>query len=337
MHPIKTIILTLLLTVSLIIANAQSITGIWRGKINNQKVEVKIIQQGDVLTGSSYYYGTKGNYRRFSIRGYFDPNTNAVTWWDDELIEENGRGGTGAMVSVADFNCPGDGTMMLDGHSAPADQPNDKKGSVDLSKTEGSSFPDEWDFVIDNYTLGANDPELIDSIAQIVKTRKTKPAEPIAVAEPEPAILPEPKKGMVVIPPMHEKNNEPPPSSVQVPVNIEKKFIERQKIFAKEIPVSGDSIELRFYDNAEIDGDSISLFLNGKMIFTHIKLSNVSHIIKFAVEDLLADNELIMVAENLGSIPPNTAYMLAIVSGTRYEAYLSSTEEASAMIRLRKE
>ena len=72
------------------------------------------------------------------------------------------------------------------------------------------------------------------------------------------------------------------------------------------------------------------------MIFTHIKLGNVSHVIKLSVADLAEDNELIMVAENLGSIPPNTAYMLAIVSGERYEAYLSSTEEASAMIRLRK-
>ena len=72
------------------------------------------------------------------------------------------------------------------------------------------------------------------------------------------------------------------------------------------------------------------------MIFTHIKLSNLSHSIKLAVADLEDDNELTMVAENLGSIPPNTAYMLAIVSGERYEAYLSSTEEASAMIRLKK-
>ena len=43
-----------------------------------------------------------------------------------------------------------------------------------------------------------------------------------------------------------------------------------------------------------------------------------------------------MVAENLGSIPPNTSYMLAIVNEKRYEAMLKSTEETSAVIRLTK-
>lgn len=48
-------------------------------------------------------------------------------------------------------------------------------------------------------------------------------------------------------------------------------------------------------------------------------------------------NELIMVAENLGAIPPNTSYMLAIVGDKRYDAYLSSTEGSSAMIKFIKQ
>jgi len=43
-----------------------------------------------------------------------------------------------------------------------------------------------------------------------------------------------------------------------------------------------------------------------------------------------------MVAENLGRIPPNTAYMVAMVEDKRYEANLQSTEETSAMIKLVK-
>ena len=103
-----------------------------------------------------------------------------------------------------------------------------------------------------------------------------------------------------------------------------------------EIPLAGDSIELRFYDNAEIDGDSISLFLNDKMIFEHIKLTGEAYSIKLAVKDLGDDNELTMVAENLGAIPPNTSYMLAIVNNQRYEATLTSTEQSSAVIRFKK-
>ena len=107
-------------------------------------------------------------------------------------------------------------------------------------------------------------------------------------------------------------------------------------MIAAEIPLTGDSIELRFYDNAEIDGDSISLFLNNKLIFQHIRLTAVAYSIKLPVNDLNETNELVMVAENLGEIPPNTSYMLAIVNDKRYEAMLKSTEETSAVIRLIK-
>ena len=120
------------------------------------------------------------------------------------------------------------------------------------------------------------------------------------------------------------------------PLSIEEKFVTRKKIFATEIPVSGDSIELHFYDNAQIDGDSISLFLNDKLIFEHIKLTEKAYSVKLPVTELNASNELIMVAENLGSIPPNTSYMVALVGEKRYEARLESTEGSSALIRLVK-
>lgn len=100
--------------------------------------------------------------------------------------------------------------------------------------------------------------------------------------------------------------------------------------------MAGDSIELRFYDNAEIDGDSISLFLNDKLLYQHIRLAAGAWTIKLAVSDLAQSNELVMVAENMGSIPPNTSYMVVIVNGVKQDAYLASTEGSSAMIRLVK-
>jgi len=120
-------------------------------------------------------------------------------------------------------------------------------------------------------------------------------------------------------------------------VTIADKFQVRKKVVAKEIPLTGDSIELRFYDNAQIDGDSISLFLNGKLVFEHIGLLGTPYTIRFAIADLEESNELVMVAENLGTIPPNTAYMVAENRGRRYEARLESTEGSSASIRLYKE
>ena len=52
-----------------VFSNAQQVTGVWNGKIDKKKVEVKIVQQGDSLTGTSYYYESATNYRRYTIKG----------------------------------------------------------------------------------------------------------------------------------------------------------------------------------------------------------------------------------------------------------------------------
>ena len=109
------------------------ITGVWKGRINRQKVELKIVQMGDSLTGTSYYYESAGNYRRYAIRGYLDVETNDVVWWDDQLIEEKtsrlnlSAPGRIPQLARADFNCPGDGRMMLDGKAVLIKMPSDAK------------------------------------------------------------------------------------------------------------------------------------------------------------------------------------------------------------------
>src|SRR5688572_29870046 len=327
---------------------AQMITGVWKGKIDRKKVELKIVQKGDSLTGTSYYYESSTNYRRYSIKGYFDENTNSAVWWDDRLIEENtgkgipGKPGRIPYLSIADFNCPGSGKMFLDGKAAYRDESEKEKGPVDLEKTESGMFNDEWDFVIENYTSGTNDPYIIDSIAAIAlipeqETEEiiTPPATPV---EPEVIInKPSNKPAEINKPASPAEVKIPDQKNIILPVpTIEDKFIRRQRILTKEIPLTGDSIELRFYDNAEIDGDSISLFLNDKLIFQHIRLTASAYTIKLPVNELKESNDLIMVAENLGEIPPNTSYMIAIVADKRYDAQLASTEQSSAMIRLVK-
>jgi hypothetical protein len=308
------------------------ITGVWKGKINRQKVEVKIIQDGDSLRGTSYYYESPARYTRYSIKGYFDPNTNEAVWWDDQLIEEKpasqGRGKM-AMLSRADFNCPGGGKMMLDGKAGRIQ--DDPRGEVHLDKIEEGIFADEWNFVIDNYLVGGNDYMLLDSISGIA-TNNSPREEPMVFIQ-QPVEKPEPISPVIVPP-----KKEVPVIAVAPPrtLTIEEKYYSRKKTLTTEIPISGDSIELRFYDNAEIDGDSISLFLNDKLIYSNIRLTGNAYVITIPVNELGSNNELIMVAENLGSIPPNTSYMVAIVNEKRYEARLESNEGSSAMVRFVK-
>lgn len=307
-------------------SQAQQITGVWRGKVNRERAEIKFVQSGDSITGTSYYYQSANNFQRYSIKGYFDPNNNSVVWWDDQLVSDEGRNADkNPLMSVADFNCPGGGKMMLDGTTTPKEN-HITTGNLQLTKVPVASFPDEWDYVIDNYTIGTNDPEIIDSVKLIAFNHKKgprvidEPVEPSTPIDTKP-IEPQPDPEVALL--EHKKK-------------MEQQFTVRKKVFVTEIPVTGDSIELRFFDNVQVDGDSITLFLNDKLIFTHIRLTEKPFIVKIPVNELNETSELTMVAENLGAIPPNTAYMVAIVGDKRYDVNLSSTEETSGMIRLIK-
>ena len=315
------------------VSHAQQITGIWKGRTKSSGLELKIVKSGDSLTGTSYYYSSKNNYRRYSIKGYFDPETNAVIWWDDVLLNGKNPSATEAALNVADFNCPGEDKMLLDGSSSVRDNKDISKGPLHLQKINNTSFPDEWDWVIDNYTAGTNNPYIIDSIGQLATGPKIYPEEKIL---PSPVLVsPEKKQDppLVKAPAITIDKN----AEVKKPSTNQEKFTSRQNKLQMVIPVTAPTIELRFYDNAAIDGDSIAIFLNGRLLREHILLGSEPQTIKINAADLQDDNELVLVAENLGSIPPNTSYLVAVVGHKQYEARLFADEGSSALIRFIKE
>jgi hypothetical protein len=311
-------------------AAAQAVTGVWKGRIGSARTEVKLVKKGDSILGTSYYYTASKAYRRYSVKGYFDPETNEVVWWDDALLEDNGNAGpNNALLAVADFNCPGEDDMRLDGTTTARDNKNSPRGNVQLQKVAHAAFPDEWDFVIDNYFVGANDPYIIDSIAHLNRRPEEIPLEERDLAGTHVQPLEETGEVIAIKPPAEKKR-----PAISSPV--QEKFANREKKLATVIPVSGDSVEIKFYDNAVVDGDSIAVFFNGQLLFEHVKLNYKPYTIKLAVKELQDDNEMVMVAENLGSIPPNTSLMVVMIGDKRYEARLESTEQTSALIRFIK-
>jgi hypothetical protein len=320
-------------------SKSQQITGVWKGKINSTKIELKLVKNGDTLVGTSYYYDSKNNYRRYSIKGYFDNETNNVVWWDDLLIENKtskpiySPNSQVALLAVANFNCPGEGIMKLEGKSSSRDDKNTEKGPVNLSKAGLPVFSDEWDFILENYTTGANDPYIIDSVNRLAASPMVSPevykeTRPLAIGQTRPSA----KTQETVVTESSPKVE----NKIASQISVEQKYTTRTKMLQLVIPITGDSVELSFYDNAEIDGDSIALFLNGKKVFQHVMLTDHPYTVKFAVNDLKDDNECVMVAENLGTIPPNTALMIVMTGDKRYEAHLYSTENSSALIRFVK-
>lgn len=100
-----------------------------------------------------------------------------------------------------------------------------------------------------------------------------------------------------------------------------------------EIKVDTGEIRLDFYDNAEIDGDSISVLVNKKLVLTHQRLTAKPITMYVKIDPQNTFQEIEMVAENLGSIPPNTALLIITAGKKRYQLFLSSTESKSAMVR----
>jgi hypothetical protein len=113
---------------------------------------------------------------------------------------------------------------------------------------------------------------------------------------------------------------------------LDSKLEKRKITVLKTIEVESNSIKVDLYDNGEIDGDSISLFYNGKLILANQRLTEKSLKLILDVDNNSDVNELVMYAENLGTFPPNTALMIVTDGPNRYEVRITSDLEKSGVI-----
>ncbi|MBE7171799.1 MAG: hypothetical protein INR73_14520 [Williamsia sp.] len=112
--------------------------------------------------------------------------------------------------------------------------------------------------------------------------------------------------------------------------------ISRKIELVQTLVLDTSAVKLELYDNGQIDGDTISIFLNQQLILYKKGLTAKPITVNVPVIPS-KDYEMIMYAENLGSIPPNTALMVVTSGKKRYEVYLSSTEQKSAAVRFKYE
>lgn len=108
---------------------------------------------------------------------------------------------------------------------------------------------------------------------------------------------------------------------------------DRQSTVAASIPVRGiDTIRIELYDNGEIDGDSVSLYVNDQLLVQHIKLTAQAKVLLVPIDKSLPVNRLVLLAENLGKLPPNTALMEVTVHGKTYNLFLSTDYKKNASV-----
>lgn len=106
----------------------------------------------------------------------------------------------------------------------------------------------------------------------------------------------------------------------------------RTNVVTKVIDTKSGDIKVELYDNGDIDGDEVTVYFNGNVVSSKAKLTDKAITINLkAIKN--ATNELVMYAENLGSIPPNTALMKVYCDGQTYELRIESDEKKNGAIR----
>ena len=100
----------------------------------------------------------------------------------------------------------------------------------------------------------------------------------------------------------------------------------------KTLDIDDPKIKIQLYDDAEVDGDTVTVFINNKLLLYQKRLTETPLEIYFNAFPG-TEYELVMYADNLGSIPPNTALMVVTAGTKKFEVYLSSSEQKSAAVK----
>ena len=123
-----------------------------------------------------------------------------------------------------------------------------------------------------------------------------------------------------------------PPASTYRPADLDKRKTNKDP---QLIEVNQTHLKLMMYDNGQYDGDTVSIFLNNKVVIARQEVTITGTAFYIDIDSTI-DNTLLLYAENLGSIPPNTALMVLNDGGERHEVFLSSSLSQNSVIRIRK-
>ncbi len=174
----------------------------------------------------------------------------------------------------------------------------------------------------------------------VPKPAPVKPSQPVVKNTPP---APKPVQSKPVPPPSKPANTAavaPPPVVVRAPrpipvvaegsaSDLSKRSIETiQTVYFKT-----DSLSLTLYDNGEVDGDTVSVVVNGKVIMGKKGLSTKAITETLYLTPEMGDSlQMIMYAENLGAIAPNTGLLIIQDGRDRYEIRFSGDLNKNAAI-----
>lgn len=343
--------------------------GIWRGYFysgygafkQQYKYEVQLNELPNPnsqksIQGVTYSYRTTVFYGKASLQGIYDSKNKSITIKETKLVELRiaDKSEPCLMTCYLDYRKEGS-TEILEGTftSINANSKGDcGSGYVYLERKTESDFQKE-DFLIKKpkttikkdttATVKKTQPKtqtqiipksnntsqqpLVKKSAPKVTPKKTQPTNTVK-AKPKTNTTDTLVKVTPVVPPPTVRTEVVPKKNIPTPDLIKN----RDNPLVKTIVTNSTDIVIQLYDNGEIDGDTITVFDNNQIIAYRKGLAKNPITLKIKATSDDPVHEIVMVANNLGSIPPNTALMIVTTGDKHYELFISSDEKKNAKI-----
>jgi hypothetical protein len=198
----------------------------------------------------------------------------------------------------------------------------------------------------------------------LTKTKPAAPKQPVAKPQPvviaaanpketkQPPVVKEAPKAQptiavvktaeqpaakTVVPAQTPKTIAPKPQPVIADPTAATDLANRKVETIKALYFKSDSLTLTLYDNGEVDGDTVSVIMNGNVIMPKVGLSTNAYKKTIYTNEIAGDSiQLVMYAESLGSLPPNTGLLIVNDGNDRYEIRFSGDMQKSSAIVFRR-
>lgn len=284
------------------------------GTFNNYLTELVIKQKGNKVEGIFGYYFRNG-YQSFYVKGTYDPQTRQISIPDIPVVFYKAN-------SIDGVTC----NMSFEGTLRVSKVGSFVRGAFSSDSKYKYTCP-ELRVLFSQDSLVEKDSIINSGMAK----RLWQPTiEDVVVVDD--ADGPEIKNAVT-------NNGLSRPTIVSPTIDtksLTNRFKQRQTVVTNEIAVSSDSIRISFYDNGDIDGDSISVFLNGNPVLEKQMISAKALTVYIKLDPTKEFNDLAMFAENLGRIPPNTALMVVYDGDTPQEVFLTNNLQQNGSVRIRQ-
>jgi hypothetical protein len=361
---------------SLFSLQAQDLTGIWKGYFisdagDQYKLEFQISQKPtNTVAGVSYSYLDIRFYGKATMTGSFIKNSSSFRIREIRTVEVKSTLGGATCIMNYNFTYAKSGKEeFLEGTylgkfeakyklTTPPAWGDCGGGKVFLRKVTTSDFyvePFLRNKLRNNPTVIYNKPPE-KKINPAPQTKVTVPANKPVVKNNPPAekkVNPTVKKTVVKSTPITKRKDAPPP--IKTDTVQQKKLVitkteppvqssitpdvlkSRTNELVKTVVVNDSDVVVKLFDNGIIDGDTISVYMDKKLVLSSKGLSSSPLIVRLKMSEDNAEHELVMVAENLGRIPPNTSLMTVESGDKRFEVRITSTEQKNALVRFKYE